>query len=128
MKLHISASVKLALIFLFFGICYVLFSDYITLGFSQKDLELYNRIQNYKGISFMILAALLIYLVSKRMNASIDKAVREQEEGLRRYNMLGMATNDAIWDLNLKSGECYTNRTLQETFGYTADELMDNNS
>jgi two-component system sensor histidine kinase UhpB len=128
MKNHLSSSHKLALIFLVFGIIYVLFSDYITLWFSGGNISQYNRIQHYKGVVFIFFSACLIYVVSKKLNASIDKANREQEEALRRYNVLGMATNDAVWDLNMKTGECFTNRTLQEVFGYTADELMDNNT
>jgi two-component system, NarL family, sensor histidine kinase UhpB len=128
MKNHLSSSHKLALIFLVFGICYVLFSDYLTLWISKNNISQYNRIQHYKGIVFIFFSAGLIYIVSKKLNASIDKANREQEEALRRYNVLGMATNDAVWDLNMKTGECFTNRTLQEIFGYTADELMDNNT
>ena len=76
----------------------------------------------------MVLSALLIYFVSKELYGNIEKARREQEEALLRYNVLGMATNDAIWDLNLKTKVCFTNRTLQEIFGYTAHELTDNDN
>lgn len=75
----------------------------------------------------MVLSALLIYFVSRRLYGNIEKARHQQEEALQRYNVLGMATNDAVWDLNFKTGECFTNRTLQETFGYGAHELTDNN-
>jgi two-component system, NarL family, sensor histidine kinase UhpB len=128
MRRYLTSSHKLALIFLVFGIAYVLFSDYFTRLLAHGNADMVTRLQSYKGIVFMIVAAIVIYIFSKRFNATIDKANREQEEALRRYNMLGMATNDAVWDLNLKTGECYTNRTLQEIFGYTADELMDNNT
>lgn len=123
-----SSSLKLALIFLVFGVVYILFSDRITLWISDNNLDTYNRIQNYKGILFIILSSFLIFMLSKTMNASLARANRDQEEALRRYNVLGMATNDAVWDLNLQTGECFTNRTLQEMFGYTADELTDNNT
>ena len=75
----------------------------------------------------MVLSALLIYFVSKELYGNIEKARREQEQALLRYNVLGMATNDAVWDLNFKTEECFTNRTLQEIFGYAAHELTDNN-
>lgn len=126
--MKISSSLKLALIFLVFGVIYILFSDRVTLWISNNDLNTYNRIQNYKGILFIVVSSFLIYMLSKTMNASLARASREQEEALRRYNVLGMATNDAVWDLNLQNGECFTNRTLQEMFGYTADELTDNNT
>lgn len=122
----LSSPLKLALIFLLFGIIWVLVTDFIV-SISSNTRDILERFQNYKGILFMMLSALLIYLVSKRLYGNIEKAQREQEAALLRYNVLGMATNDAVWDLNFKTGECYTNRTLQEMFGYAADELTDNN-
>src|SRR6478736_7980928 len=126
--MKLSSSLKLALIFLVFAVLYIIFSDKLLFQQAGDDLEAYNRFQTYKGVGFVVLASILIYLVSSRMNSHLLKAQKEQEESLRRYNVLGMATNDAIWDLNLVTGECFTNRTLQEMFGYTADELADNNT
>lgn len=126
MKNPLPPSVKLASIFLVFGIAWILCSDLITLAITRNDLALYNLIQHSKGILFMILAAVLIYFVSRKLYRDIGNAHKKQEEALRRYNILGMATNDAIWDYNIQTRECYTNRTLQEMFGFTADELQDN--
>lgn len=126
MKNPLPSSVKLALAFLVFGTAWILFSDSLTLALTSNDLNAYNKLQNYKGILFMVLAALLIWLVSRKLYADIEKANRQQEEILERNQLLGMATNDAIWDYNMVTKECYTNRTLQELFGYTADELQDN--
>jgi two-component system sensor histidine kinase UhpB len=126
MKNPLPSSVKLSLAFLVFGTAWILFSDSLTLTFTNNDLDAYNRLQNYKGILFMVLAALLIWLVSRKLYGDIEKANRQQEEILERNQLLGMATNDAIWDYNMVTKECYTNRTLQELFGYTADELQDN--
>ncbi|HKH63275.1 MAG TPA: PAS domain-containing protein [Flavitalea sp.] len=123
----LSSPLKLALIFLLFGIIWVLVTDF-TLSTSTKNQGTIERFQYYKGILFMVLSALLIYFVSKELYGNIEKARREQEEALLRYNVLGMATNDAVWDLNLKTKECFTNRTLQEIFGYPAHELTDNDN
>jgi two-component system sensor histidine kinase UhpB len=125
MKTRLSFSLKLALIFLVFGIAWIFLTDFIFMQLSN-DLKLFYRIQNFKGILFVVISALLIYWVSRELNANIDKANKEQEEALLRFNILGMATKDAVWDYNIKTGESYTNRTLQEIFGYTENELKDN--
>jgi two-component system sensor histidine kinase UhpB len=122
----LSSPLKLALIFLLFGTVWVLTTDFI-LSISTNNQSTIEKFQNYKGILFMILSALLIFFVSRKLYGNIEKARHQQEEALQRYMVLGMATNDSVWDLNFKTGECFTNRTLQETFGYTADELEDNN-
>lgn len=126
--MKVSFSLKLALIFLVFAVLYIIFSDKLTLSVSKNNLQLYNQLQTYKGIVFVVLSSLLIYAVSARMTRDIDKAHKDQQDLLERYNVLGMATNDGIWDLNLVTGECFTNRTLQDMFGYSAEELSDNKS
>ncbi|AXY75228.1 PAS domain S-box protein [Paraflavitalea soli] len=126
MKNPLPSSAKLSLTFLVFGIGWILFSDFITLSITRHNLDAYTKLQHYKGILFMVLAALLIYFVSRKLYGNIEKARKQQEEILERYQLLGMATNDAVWDYNIVTKQCYTNRTLQEMFGYTADELQDN--
>lgn len=126
MKNPLPSSVKLSLAFLVFGTAWILFSDSVTLSLTNHNLSLYNKLQNYKGILFMVLAALLIYFVSRRLYANIEKARKQQAEILERYQLLGMATNDGVWDYNIVTKQCYTNRALQEMLGYTADELQDN--
>lgn len=126
MKNPLPSSVKLALAFLVFGTAWILFSDSLTLSLTNNDLSSYNKLQNYKGILFMVLSALLIYFVSRRLYGNIEQSHKQEEDLLERYELLGMATNDAIWDYNIVTKVCYTNRTLQEAFGYTSDELQDN--
>jgi len=126
MKNPLPSSAKLALIFVVFGVAWILFSDSLTLAITHHDLDLYDRVQHLKGILFVVLAALLIWWMSRRLYGNIEQANRKQEEALDRYRMLGMATKEGIWDYNMVTGECYTNRALQEMFGYTADELQDN--
>ncbi|WP_276481187.1 PAS domain-containing protein [Paraflavitalea pollutisoli] len=126
MKNPLPSSVKLSITFLIFGTAWILFSDSIAWSLSDHVPDTYYNIQRYKGILFVTLASLLIYFVSRRLYESIEKSRRQQEEILERYQLLGMATNDAVWDYNIETKQCYTNRTLQELFGYTADELQDN--
>lgn len=126
MNNRFSPSMKLALAFLLFGVTWIIATDVISSDFAKNDSELFKTLQRFKGLFFIVISSLLLFFLSKRLYAHIDIANREQEEALKRYSVLGTATNDAIWDLNLKTNECYTNRTLQEMFGYTAEELSDN--
>jgi PAS domain S-box-containing protein len=45
---------------------------------------------------------------------------------LLRYQSLSNATNDAIWDYDLLTGETYYNHHLLVTFGYKAEDVKDN--
>src|SRR5688500_12208784 len=126
MKLRLSSSLILALVFLLFGIIWIFTSDAVLMSFTRGDIELNNKIQNVKGVIFILLASAFIYLVSNSLNYRIIRANKKKDEALTRFNMLGMATNDAVWDIDLLTHESYTNRTLQEMFGYSSEELKDN--
>jgi two-component system, NarL family, sensor histidine kinase UhpB len=126
MKFRSSSSAILALCFLLFGIVWILISDSLLMSFTRSDLELNNKLQNVKGVVFIIASALFIYFVSTSLNSRIAKANKKKDDALTRFNMLGMATNDAIWDIDLITHESYTNRVLQDMFGYSAEELNDN--
>jgi PAS domain S-box-containing protein len=56
-----------------------------------------------------------------------ERNLREQQlrDALARYDVLMQATQDAVWDMNLVTGETYTNDTLKQIFGYD-DEVQDN--
>ena len=120
---RLNSSHKLSIIYFIFGICYIFLSDYATLVFAGDDLEAYYRMQNYKGVVFFLVSALLVYFTSKKLFASITKANVEQEKALKRYNSLFQATNDAIRDINLETNQCYTSKSLQENFGFTPEAV-----
>src|SRR6266567_1353894 len=99
MKPPVSSSLKLAAIVLVFGIAWILLGDLIA----KQNLSFYSNIQHYKGVVFVILTTLLIYFVSHRQAKALKKANKDQEEALRRYNILCMATMDAVWDYNMET-------------------------
>jgi diguanylate cyclase (GGDEF)-like protein/PAS domain S-box-containing protein len=49
-----------------------------------------------------------------------EKAVRDSEE---RYRLLNLATNDAVWDWDVKRGTLWWNDCTQRLFGYAAGEI-----
>jgi two-component system, NarL family, sensor histidine kinase UhpB len=126
MRLRLSSSLILALVFLLFGIVWILLSDAALMSFTLGDMELNTKLQNLKGVIFIFLSAVFIYLVSNSLNSRIIRANKKKDEALMRFNMLGIATNDAVWDIDLLTHESYTNRTLQDMFGYNEEELRDN--
>lgn len=95
MKNPFSSSIKLAAIFLVFGITWIFASDLLSAKFTKNDLELYTMIQHSKGVLFMILAATLIYFGSRKIftdfEYSRDKWLQqrlEEERELHREDMV----------------------------------------
>lgn len=56
---------------------------------------------------------------------------KKSEEKIRltneRLEIVSKATNDAIWDWNLKTDEVYWNEEIKSMFGYTAEEIATGN-
>lgn len=133
MKIKLTPDLKTALIFFIFGCLWIFLSDFLFLAIVHYDLDLYYRIQVVKGLSFILFASILIYYVSRELHRNIEKANQhysdannELTEALERYNMLTMATRDAIWDFNLVTKKSFVNSTLLETFGYPISTVQDN--
>lgn len=133
MKIQFTPDLKTALIFFIFGCLWIFLSDLLFLSFVDYDLNLYYKIQVVKGLVFILFSSFLIFYVSRALNRNIEKANehlvntnRELSEALERYNMLSMATRDAIRDFNLKTHKGFVNHTLLEMFGYQLSEVQDN--
>ncbi|MFT3824700.1 MAG: PAS domain-containing protein [Chitinophagaceae bacterium] len=119
MRIPLPPSVKLTLVFLLFGTCWVLFSDALAYRLIGDNASLYSAVQHYKGFLLVIIFTVFIYFICRSF-------YRRQEETLMRYRLLSTATRDAIWDFNLFTKECYTNQTVKELFGYPEEELKNN--
>lgn len=134
MKIRLTSDLKTALVFFCFGCVWIFASDFIFLSIVGYDIDLYHKIQVIKGILFVLFSALLIFYVVKELhkniesaNKSLSNANKDLNEALERYNMLTMATRDAIRDFNLKTGRTYVNISLLEMFGYTIGQVQENN-
>jgi signal transduction histidine kinase len=69
-----NSSIKIALVFFAFGVAWIYFTGIYILNLTGKNLDLYHKIEIFKGIIFIIFSAGLIYFVSKHLNRSLDKA------------------------------------------------------
>lgn len=146
MQQRYTNSFIIALVFAVFGLFWIFFTDNLFLKITENDLDKYFHIQNRKGMLFVVLAAILIFLVSSRVQKKVDKLngelMRKNEEltkffnqsitqdaalkeAYERFEMIAKATGDAIWEHNFLSGTSYANDSLEKVFGYTTDDVQD---
>jgi signal transduction histidine kinase len=64
---RLSPPMQLAIIFLLFGVLWVLLTDILLLDMASNSLAFLARFQVYKGVLFMIISALVIFFVSRRI-------------------------------------------------------------
>ena len=66
-KSRLSPPMQLALIFLLFGTVWIVFTDFLSLDLAHNNLSFLSRVQTYKGVLFMLMSAIFIFFVSRKI-------------------------------------------------------------
>ena len=113
---------KIAGIYAFISAAWILLSDKFIAMISD-DTKIITQLQSYKGIVFISLSAILIYLLSRQsLKQSLDaeKALRESED---RYRKIFNAPSDAIFIHDASNARVLdVNDATLKMFGYTSKE------
>ena len=82
-KFRLSLPMQLALIFLLFGILWILLSDLLSMNIAHNSLSFLSRVQTYKGVIFMFIGAIFIFYCFAQNNfRSVDV---QQDDVWRTY-------------------------------------------
>ena len=88
-----NTSVKITLAFLIFGIAWICLTDLLSLSASHHDLKIFYEFQTFKGILFVLLSAVLIYIVSSKFNKGI---IRGNQDLTETNNQLSKMLEDKV--------------------------------
>jgi two-component system sensor histidine kinase UhpB len=117
MFLHISFSIFLTALLLFF------------FYFSGTDIQ---HIPSINLLLISILYLLIILLSGYIIKTWFDKRLQVEKnntlEIINRFEAINNATNDAVWDHDLVTGETFYNNRLLLIFGYTKEDVKNNES
>jgi len=105
-KFRLSLPMQLALIFLLFGILWILLSDLLSMNIAHNSLSFLSRVQTYKGVIFMFIGAIFIFIVSRRIILRQQALQQElNDERIRYKNELGLEVFNAQERERKKIGE-----------------------
>jgi PAS domain S-box-containing protein len=122
-KTKMSVPLRIALVYVFFGTMWILFSDKLLFAL-VADHELLARIAMYKGWTFIaITGALLYWLINRSMQeqSRIAETLRLSEKKFR--TLLNRAT-DAIFVCDVDSHFIDVNKEACMSLGYSRAELL----
>jgi signal transduction histidine kinase len=103
---RISPPMQLALVFLLFGIIWIVLSDLFTLYMAHNNLNFLSRIQTYKGLLFMLIGAAFIFVVSRKIFIRQQELQHQLNEERNRYkNELALEVFNAQERERKKIGE-----------------------
>jgi two-component system, NarL family, sensor histidine kinase UhpB len=117
---------KVLAIFLSFTLGFIGFILIFFPSFGIKIFEIQSAFFISLNIFFVLCAGLLLYFFAKKFNNQLQKEKNNTAEIINRYDALSTATNDAVWDHDLITGETFYNQRLMQIFGYNKEDLKDN--
>ncbi|MDQ6763230.1 MAG: PAS domain-containing protein [Bacteroidota bacterium] len=92
----------------------------ITINDNSRGEFLLQSILFIAGSGFILLTITFLF------NKKVNEERKLTKETLHRYEALSNATNDAIWDYDMRSEKVFYNDRLLNIFGYPRVELADN--
>jgi two-component system, NarL family, sensor histidine kinase UhpB len=100
---------------------------YYSSYFSGVD-NIQNSHQHFfmQSLFFIISSIVFILIANYFYSKNLQKSFADATATIDRYEALGNATNDAIWDYDMKTEKIFYNERLVSIFGYSKEELNDN--
>ena len=92
----LSPSMQLAVVYLLFGTVWIMLTDKISLNLAHRSFSYFYELQAYKGVVFVLIAAIFIFFVSKKIFVRQQILQRElTDERLRYKNELAQEVFNA---------------------------------
>ncbi|HDP89667.1 MAG TPA: EAL domain-containing protein [Thioalkalivibrio sp.] len=114
---------RCALYYGLFGIAWILFSDWLV-SLAPLDAEQMRFVQSAKGIVFVALSVLLIYLMVRYETRHAERTARALASERQRLAAIIEGTRVGTWEWNALTGETIFSERWAEMLGYRLAELL----
>jgi PAS domain S-box-containing protein len=122
MNKHLEVS-KIVLIYSVFGYLWIFFSDN-ALGLLFPDSRALTQFAIFKGIFFITVTSLLLYILIARFVTRIRQSALALRESEERLNFLIKNTSDYLSIFNGDGRQRYATPAVEKITGYSMDELI----
>lgn len=102
---------------------WILFSDRL-LAYFVKDYEAFTRLQTVKGWFFVIVTAVLLYLMIQRYTLTLQQTQEQLREREAWYRHLITTAEEGIWVIDARNRISFVNQRLAQMLGYSIDEML----
>ncbi len=117
-------ALHIALIYLAASVLWIVFSDHLALIITQ-DQQLLTLIQTYKGLVFVIVSAVLIFVLARRALAISEQTGNALVEESDRYRQLFDVNPQPLLIYDLETlGFLAVNDAAVQKYGYQRDEFL----
>lgn len=117
--------VTIGMVYLAFGLSWILFSDAIVQFFFQNSgTGTITAIQTYKGLAYVLITTVMLLLLIANFAARLQLAVEQQQEADTTIKKLVEEVGVGIARLNVAGRFLYANPDCCRFFGMTEEELL----
>lgn len=118
-------SLRLALMYAGWGLAYILVTDGIVTWWSGESLGAW-LLNSAKGLVFIAATSGLLYVFGRRLvdrHVIIERALQDSQE---RLSLALEATNQGLYDVDVRSGEATVNHAYARMLGYDPATFREN--
>jgi two-component system sensor histidine kinase UhpB len=116
---------KIALAYIVVSALWIIISDRVLDALVSDPVPL-SYLQTIKGWFFVFFTGWLLYLMISRYAGERERFAQTLLESQERLQMVANATNDVVWDWNLKTNALWWNQNYFSLFGYRPEDMRDN--
>jgi diguanylate cyclase (GGDEF)-like protein/PAS domain S-box-containing protein len=112
----------IVLLYALFAAAWIAVSDRVAV-FLFSDLAQFERVGTLKGMFFIAVTSLLLYVLIRRRQDSLNRALATSTHYQERLERVLRGTNDGWWDWDLENDKIYYSPRCWEMLGYEPDAL-----
>jgi PAS domain S-box-containing protein len=123
LMVRIWGPIGIAGIYMVLGVLWILFSDQVAERIAP-DESAFAAISTYKGWGFVVVTALLLYLLIRRHTIRVSRAERMLRDSEENYQELLDHASDGIFIADARGQYTLVNEKACRMTGYTREELL----
>lgn len=121
----ISSSAVLAISYLILSVVWIMLGDSLAAEIAGNDTVLYEKIQSLKGLFFIVVSAVFLYLFSRKLYLGIELSHLKAESVQKKYQALNEAAREGLFEYDYKENKASLNTKMKFFFPADGNEIPD---
>lgn len=120
---RLSPAAWLTLGYLILSSLWILLSDSLAASIAHNDAGTFEKIQAVKGIFFVLLSGIFLYLLSQKLYTGIKISHLQKESILKKYMALNEAAREGIFDYDFRENKATLNNKMKFFYPCPGNEI-----
>lgn len=109
----LSPSAWLTISYLVFSLVWIILGDSLAAELAGNNKALLEKIQSIKGIFFVGISAILLYLFSRKLYLGIELSHQQTERIQKKYQALNEAAREGFFEIDIRENKASFNKKMK---------------